>query len=243
MQVAAKTEIGRVREINEDAFLTEGFLLAVADGMGGHNAGEIASTHALEQFKKTFGPPVPDASPDEIVSALENAVTTANAKLHKEASGQQAYSGMGTTLTAAFFHEGSLYLAQVGDSRAYLLRDGEIRQLTTDHTLVDEMVKRGDIGPEIARIHPLRHVITRALGSYDRVAADITVEPLQPGDKVLLCSDGLSSRVEDSVIAKKVAGAKGIKSAVTALVKAALAAGGDDNITVVLAEFLEADFE
>ncbi|MFH1736834.1 MAG: Stp1/IreP family PP2C-type Ser/Thr phosphatase [Actinomycetota bacterium] len=243
MKVAPKTDVGKFRDINEDSWLVEGRLFAVADGMGGHKAGEIASAHALETFKNIFGPPPSGASQEDIRDAIKRAVETANAIVHKESAGKRAYSGMGTTLTAAYFDLGSLYLAQVGDSRAYLFRNGELRQLTVDHTLVDEMVRRGDIGPEIAGIHPLRHVITRALGSYATVAADIFAEQLEPGDRILLCSDGLSSRVDDEVIKRIIAKAKGVKSAATALVKAALNAGGDDNITVVVAEFSEVDFD
>jgi protein phosphatase len=210
--------------------------------MGGHRAGEIASELCLMTFRDAFGPPPPGTAPEDVQAAMKNAVAQANAVIHAKAASNKDYKGMGTTFTAAFFDGGRLFLAQVGDSRAYLIRDGAVSQITVDHTLVGEMIARGEIDDEIARIHPLRHVITRALGTYDSIEADLYIEQPKPEDKVLLCSDGLSSKIEDDVILNKIVEAKSLTGAVGGLVKAALEAGGEDNITVVLAEFTEADF-
>ncbi len=242
MRLASKSDIGKLRDINEDAYLVDGPLFAVADGMGGHRAGEIASELALQTFREAFGPPGPDAPDDVVRLAMKQAVEQANAVIHSKASHNKEYKGMGTTLTAAFFIRRTLFVTQVGDSRAYLLREGVIRQITTDHTLVSEMIDKGDIDEEIARIHPLRHVITRALGTYNTIKSDIYAEELAPGDKVLLCSDGLTSKVDNDTVGRIVNDYKSPMGAVNGLVKSALSAGGEDNITVVLAEFTEADF-
>jgi PPM family protein phosphatase len=242
VKLASKSDIGKLRDINEDAYLAEGPLFAVADGMGGHRAGEIASELGLQVFRDTFGPPEPDAPGDAIRQAMKQAVDQANTVIHAKAKENKEYKGMGTTLTAAFFAQGTLYLTQVGDSRAYLMRQGTLRQLTADHTLVSEMITKGEIDEEIARIHPLRHVITRALGTYDVIESDLTAEEIKPGDKIMLCSDGLSSKVSDNDIGQIIEDSKSPMGAVNGLVKAALAAGGEDNITVVLAELTEADF-
>ncbi len=242
MRFAAKSDIGRLRDINEDSFLAEDALFVVADGMGGHKAGEIASALGISTFRENFGPPVAGTSVDRIMAAMRNAVAAANDAVHKTAAGRRDYTGMGTTLTAAFFAGMSLYLAQVGDSRAYLTRDGVVTQLTEDHTLVNEMVQRGEIDDELARIHPLRHVITRALGTFETVEPDLSTMAVQPGDMLLLCSDGLSSKLNKAAIAAVISTAKGPKNIVNKLIKAALEAGGEDNITVVFIEFTEADF-
>lgn len=242
MKLASKSDIGKLRDINEDAYLADGSLFAVADGMGGHRAGEIASELCLKTFRDAFGPPEPGTQTDDVQTAMKNAVAEANTLIHTKAASNKEYKGMGTTLTAAFFDSGRLFIAQIGDSRAYLFRDGVLSRVTVDHTLVGEMILRGEINDEISRIHPLRHVITRAIGTYDAIETDLYIEQLEPGDKVLLCSDGLSSKINDDDIRAKLADAKNLTGAVSGLVKAALKAGGEDNITVVLAEFTEADF-
>jgi PPM family protein phosphatase len=234
MKFIARTDIGKLREINEDAWLADGRLFAVADGMGGHNAGEIASALGLETFASVFGPPPAGVVPDEVETALKNGVDAANQAVHEAAAKKRAYAGMGTTITAAYVDGASLYLAQVGDSRAYLLRDGVLTQLTVDHTLVQEMIARGEIDEELARIHPLRHVITRALGTFPSVAADISRRDLKAADVVLICSDGLSSKLETARIQTIMTSATGLEKAADELVRAALDAGGEDNITLIL---------
>jgi PPM family protein phosphatase len=234
MKYIARTDIGKLREINEDAWRADGRLFAVADGMGGHNAGEIASALGLETFAKVFGPPPAGAAPGEVEAALRNGVDAANQAVHAAAAEKRAYAGMGTTITVAYVDGDSLYLAQVGDSRAYLLRDRILTQLTVDHTLVQEMIARGEIDEELARIHPLRHVITRALGTFPSVTADISRRDLKASDVVLVCSDGLSSKLETDRIQTILTSAAGLEKAADELVQAALDAGGEDNITLVL---------
>jgi protein phosphatase len=197
-------------------------------------AGEIASALGLETFAKGFGPPPAGAAPGEVEAALRNGVDAANQAVHAAAAKKRAYAGMGTTITAAYVDGDSLYLAQVGDSRAYLLRDGVLTQLTVDHTLVQEMIARGEIDEELARIHPLRHVITRALGTFPAVTADISRRDLKRSDVVLVCSDGLSSKLETNRIQTILTSAAGLDKAADELVRAALDAGGEDNITLIL---------
>lgn len=234
LKFTARTDIGKLRDINEDSFLADGRLFAVADGMGGHNAGEIASAVGLQTFAERFGPPEPGAADDTILEAMRASIEFANEVVHAEAAGKRAYAGMGTTMTAAYLDGPRLFLAQVGDSRAYRFREGELTQLTVDHTLVQEMIARGEIDDELAQIHPLRHVITRALGTFPNVTPDVTRHDFQPGDKLLLCSDGLSSKLAAETIKSILAEAAGLEEAADRLVQGALAAGGEDNITVIL---------
>ncbi len=240
MKFTVRTDIGKLREINEDSWLADGRLFAVADGMGGHNAGEIASALALETFSAAFGPPVQGAPGEAVTEALAVAVKLANDAVYAEAARKKAYAGMGTTLTAAYVDGDELWLAQVGDSRAYLLRDGQLTQWTVDHTLVQEMIARGEIDEELARIHPLKHVITRALGTYPTVTADVFSWPAKRGDIVLLCSDGLSAKLEPDIIRRILTQAATLDEAADNLVAAALDAGGEDNITLVIMQPLEA---
>jgi protein phosphatase len=234
MKYVTRSDIGKLREINEDSWLADGRLFAVADGMGGHNAGEIASALALEIFAAAFGPPAQGTPGEAVSEALVAAVRAANDAVHAAAARKKAYAGMGTTLTAAYIDGDELWLAQVGDSRAYILRDGRLTQWTVDHTLVQEMIARGEIDDELARIHPLKHVITRALGTYPTVTADVSRWPGKPGDIVLLCSDGLSTKLEPNVIRDIIKDAATLDKAADNLVQAALDAGGEDNITLIL---------
>jgi serine/threonine protein phosphatase PrpC len=228
------THAGRVRAGNEDSFLVGNAVHAVADGMGGHQAGEIASDAALEPLR------VLDVSelsgPDEVSEALAAAVRDANTLVVERASSDPQLEGMGTTLTAVAVREGQLHVAHVGDSRAYLLRDDEqMSQLTTDHTLVERLVREGRLSRDEAAIHPQRNVITRAIGHETTV--DVEVLPpitLHDGDQVLLCSDGLSGPVDDALIARILADSPDGDKAVAGLLAQANAAGGPDNITAVL---------
>lgn len=233
---AARTDIGKSREVNEDSFLTEDRLFAVTDGMGGHNAGEIASALALEILKSVFGDPDPESSDTDIFSALKTAVTEANTAVFAASAKKEAYSGMGTTLTAAYFDKDSVYLAHVGDSRAYVFKNGVLTQLTKDHTLVNEMIVRGELDEELARVHPLRHVITRALGTFPSVEVDLQKTPVETGDMILLCSDGLSSKLATQEISEIIARKTSLNQTADELVAGALAAGGEDNITLILIE-------
>ena len=228
------TDVGRHREINEDNMFSGSTVHAVADGMGGHVAGEVASERALQPVAELDGRDYDDAK--SATEALRDAIVAANRNVLSEAHADPNLAGMGTTLTAVMVRDDSLHLAHVGDSRAYLLRNGEdINQLTTDHTLVEQLVQDGRLSrDEIAR-HPQRSVVTRAIGVEHNVEVD-TFPPLvlQPGDQILLCSDGLTGPVGDDEIAALLTSESDGEAAVRRLIDAANDAGGPDNITVVL---------
>lgn len=232
---ASATDVGRVREANEDALWTGDSVFAVADGMGGHAAGEVASATALEPVAGLDGKVFPDARAAR--DALATAVSKANAAVVEKAEGDPAFAGMGTTLTAAMFEGKRLHVAHVGDSRAYLLRNGELSQLTTDHTLVQHLIDEGELTPEEAAEHPHRSVITRAIGVGEEVEVDSLTIHLAPDDQLLLCSDGLTGVVGDADIARWLLREDEHEAAVRKLVDAANAAGGPDNITIVLLRF------
>jgi PPM family protein phosphatase len=229
----AATDVGLVRAGNEDSYLRGAAVVAVADGLGGHQAGEVASAIAIEPVaeldKRTF------ATPQEARDALVQAIQEGNQAIIAKAMSDSAYWGMGTTVTAAVAGEGWVQLAHVGDSRAYLLRDGRLRQLTDDHTVVGELVRQGRLSPGEAAHHPERSVLTRAVGLDPDLEVD-TPPPLQleAGDQVLICSDGLTDAVPDDRIAGILRDHHDGQAACQALLEAAKAAGGPDNITVVL---------
>jgi serine/threonine protein phosphatase PrpC len=230
----AGTDVGRARSGNEDSYLCGRTVFAVADGLGGHQGGEVASAAAVEPLAALDGHELAD--PGEAAEALTAAIRDGNAAILERAAGDPGLWGMGTTVTAAALAgERHLQLAHVGDSRAYLLRDGSLAQLTTDHTIVGELVRRGRLTPEQAAVHPERSILTRAVGLDPRVPVD-TPDPLElhDGDQVLLCSDGLTEAVDDDRIAELLSAAADGEAACRSLIDAANAAGGPDNITVVL---------
>lgn len=235
-RAAALTDTGRRRRDNEDAFVLDPPLFAVADGMGGAQAGEIAARLAVTTFEQ-------DGIALRGEEALAGLLQLANERIFRRATTDLAAAGMGTTAIVAVVDEqaGTLALAHVGDSRAYRVRDGRLERLTSDHSLVAELVKGGTITEEEALVHPARSVITRVLGTDPTVDVDVARAELLPGDVVVLCSDGLSSMVRDESILALVTGASGPVGATEALVAAANAAGGDDNVTVVVFEVLEGD--
>jgi protein phosphatase len=225
--MGAATDVGRVREGNEDAYLVDDGmgLIAVADGMGGHRAGEVASATALEALRAAVNGGRP----------LREAIEDANSAVYEKSLTDASLRGMGTTLTAGTLAAGgTLIVGHVGDSRAYLLHDGELRRLTTDHTLVEEMVRDGRLTADEAAVHPLRSRITRALGVEASVEVDVYPVELLPGDRLLLCSDGLTGMVQPDEIAATLRREDDATRAATSLVDAANAAGGEDNITVVV---------
>ena len=236
-RVAGITDTGRRRRQNEDAYVCEPPLFAIADGMGGAQAGELASRVAAAAIEET----AVEASGEEGLVAI---VRTANARVFERALQDPAVAGMGTTATVALVDEeaGTIALAHVGDSRAYRYRDGVLEQLTSDHSLVGEMVRSGRLTEDEAAVHPHRSVITRALGTEPEVEVDTSTIDVAPGDLLLLCSDGLSAMMRDEEIAR-VVGASGGDPTVAGeeLVRAANAAGGDDNVTVVLFELVEGE--
>ena len=240
MRIAAAaglTDTGRKRRRNEDAFVCRPPLFAVADGMGGAQAGEVASRLAAAAVSEAAA----DSSGEAAVAAL---VAEANRRVWQRSTQDMSHSGMGTTITVALadLAGGTIAIGHVGDSRAYRIRDGALEQLTEDHSLVAELVRRGRLSPEEAETHPQRSVITRALGTDPDVEVDLfTVEAL-PGDLFLLCSDGLTTMVPDEEILSLAAGSHGgLDAAARALVDAANAAGGEDNVTVVAFELEEGD--
>ena len=229
----AASDVGRHREINEDNLFSGETVFAVADGMGGHAAGEVASEAALEPIRALDGAAYDDAK--AATDALRAAVESANRTVVSQAKADPNLAGMGTTLTAVLLRGNRLHLAHVGDSRAYLLRDAEdINQLTTDHTLVEQLVQDGRLSRDEVSSHPQRSVITRAIGVDVDVDVDTLEQVLQPGDQVLLCSDGLSGPVSDAEIADLLLTEPDGQRAVDTLIQAANNAGGPDNITVVL---------
>jgi PPM family protein phosphatase len=233
---AGGTDVGRVRDGNEDAYLVADSVFAVADGMGGHLAGEIASAKALEPVEALDGKVYADAA--DAVTALRDAVVEANATVSQLADDEPLYRGMGTTLTAVMVEGRRLHIAHVGDSRAYLLRDGQFNQLTDDHTLVQHLIDEGQITKEEAASHPQRSIITRAIGVARDVDVDSMTLDLQPGDQILLCSDGLTGVVSDEDIRDALSRDDDDEDTIIAsLIDKANAGGGPDNITVVLLRY------
>jgi protein phosphatase len=232
--VHAATDKGRVREGNEDSHYAGSTMFAVADGMGGHVAGEVASQRALEPVEELNGNQFAD--PEDAQAALVDAIAQANRSVIADAAANPNLSGMGTTLTAVMLRNGRLHLAHVGDSRAYLLRPGEaISQLTTDHTLVEQLIREGRISRDEAATHPQRSVVTRAIGIDREVEVDsLAPLELQPGDQVVLCSDGLTGPVGDDEMAAVLEAEPDGDAATSKLIAMANERGGPDNITVVL---------
>lgn len=226
---AALSNVGLVRDHNEDAILAEAPLFVVADGMGGHEAGEIASNIAIEQLL-AYAPKSPDAL------GLMRAVKQANAAIIQAANENIGRAGMGTTITAAVIDNGRAVFAQVGDSRAYLLRSGRLSQVTQDHSVVATMVRSGSISESEARIHPQRNVITRALGSDPHVVIDTYEYETIRGDRWLLCSDGLSGPVDNEHLEEILNRDADPRVCVEHLVEAANAAGGNDNISAIIVD-------
>ena len=233
MKVYALSDVGRVRSVNQDAYYVpaagENFAV-VADGMGGHRAGEVASEIAVKEFVRWLRcAPRPDED------ALRYAVSEANRVIYYKAKAEPDKAGMGTTVTGLWFDEKKVYLAHVGDSRAYLLRGNRMLQVSRDHSLVGELLERGEITAEEAKTHPQRHFITRALGTHSHVTADIDSFDTRTGDVWLLCSDGLSNYVEDNEMKIVLAGKGEWLEKIAILMDMALQRGGADNITVLIA--------
>ena len=224
---AYKTDTGRQRHANEDSYFARAPLFAVADGMGGAQAGEVASRIAAGAFEHG----VVGEGPAE--GRLEEIAQEANREIHKLAQEDSSRAGMGTTLTAVMLHDDEVALGHVGDSRAYVLRDGELKRLTKDHSLVEELRRQGRLTEEQAEEHPQRSIITRALGPEPKVNVDTMTFPARDGDVFLLCSDGLTTMVGDEEIREILVGARSLRSAVNRLVEAANRGGGRDNITAV----------
>src|SRR3954454_2776215 len=234
---AHKTDTGRQRHANEDSYFARSPLFAVADGMGGAQAGEVASRIAAGAFERRG-----QVSADEAAEGqLEQIAQAANREIHQLAQQDSARAGMGTTLTAALFRDGEVALGHVGDSRAYVLRDGQLKRLTKDHSLVEELRRQGRLTEEQAEEHPQRSIITRALGPEPDVNVDTMTFPARDGDVYLLCSDGLTTMVSDDEIREILVESRTLRSAVSKLVEAANRGGGRDNITAVAFRLADAD--
>ncbi len=230
-RVASVTDPGRKRRRNEDAYVCEPPLFAVADGMGGAQAGEVASRLAASALKETH----PKARGGE--ERLVDLIQEANRRVYDRSHEDPSASGMGTTITVALVGDGTVSFGHVGDSRAYLIRGDELEQLTDDHSLVAELMRSGKLSAEEAETHPQRSVITRVLGTDPEVDVDTFTLTAQPGDVFLICSDGLSSMVSSEEILGVLKEHRGdIEQAARALVRAANRGGGEDNITVVTFE-------
>jgi len=226
---ATRTDTGRQRNANEDSLFTRAPVFVVADGMGGAQAGEVASKAAAESFDREL----PQAPPERV---LRETIEAANRAIHDRARQDPDLAGMGTTITAAIVDPESeeVAIGHVGDSRAYRLRGGKLERLTRDHSLVEEMRRKGQLTDAQAEDHPQRSIITRALGPEPEVEVDLQTVPAQPGDVFLICSDGLTTMLGDEQIARILGRATSTQAAVRALVDEANRAGGRDNITVVV---------
>jgi len=225
---AVATDVGLVRDGNEDSYLTDEPLFVVADGMGGHRGGEVASQLAVETLEKLF---------KKGIGELPDQVREANRVVFERSVVDEKVAGMGTTLTAALVEGDRIRLAHVGDSRAYLLREGDLRLLTEDHTLVHRMVTEGEISKEEAETHPQRSVLTRALGVETVVDVDDDTVQVRPGDRLLLCTDGLTSMVSEQAVEEVLRAVPDPQEAAQRLVQLANEGGGADNTTVVVLDF------
>lgn len=239
MKVYSMTDIGRVRQLNEDSCYQpeagERFC-AVADGMGGHNAGEVASALAVQTYAENMR-----AVRRVTAEALKNAVARANEAVYRASQESPEVSGMGTTFSALAMEGANAFIAHVGDSRVYLIRRGALMQVTIDHTLVEEMVLKGIITVREARVHPKRNIITRALGTEPRVEIDMLQLDLKPGDVFFLCSDGLTNHVPEREILHAAVNDMDWQQKLRHLIGIALENGGQDNITAMFAIYEEAD--
>jgi protein phosphatase len=234
LRFAARSDRGLIRGNNQDSVYAGPRLLAVADGMGGHAAGDVASKVVIAALEHLDD----DAPSGDLLQALREAVFDGSEHLREVIRESPQLEGMGTTLTAILFAGGRLALCHVGDSRAYLMRDGTVTQVTDDHSLVEQLVREGRLSPEEAQHHPQRAIITRALGVEPQVEVDTYRVDLEPGDRLLICSDGLTNMLSDDTIALALRRHPDPQQAADTLVDMANQAGGDDNITVVVVDAL-----
>lgn len=246
ISVVIKTDLGNVRTNNEDAasfirksdagvLRAKGYLMMVADGMGGHNAGEVASRLAIDTINETYFSNTTEKNREKLLAA---AFQAANKKIYEQASSNENYRGMGTTCTALVLVAGKIYFAHAGDSRAYLYKDGKIHRITEDHTYVQELVNNGNISSEEADTHPQRNILTNAMGTKPSMRVDTGVypQPFDANDRLMICSDGLYDYLSDAEIGAVME--KGsLQDAADHFINEAKRRGGKDNITVVMAEF------
>lgn len=242
MKAVGMSDIGKCRKNNEDAYYISAGedpaenLYLVADGMGGCNAGEVASSTAIEAFLAHFWKEMKHAESEDMLDLLTGAMAAANRAVYEKSNSAREFAEMGTTVVAAAIREDKLYVAHVGDSRAYLCRKKELIPLTTDHSYVMELVKLGSITKEEAASHPKRNVITRAIGIKGDVETDTMIQPIREGDILLLCSDGLSGMLKDEEIGKMLAKRGDPEKKAAHLIEEANRRGGFDNISLILVE-------
>ena len=244
VEVYGLTNTGQIRELNEDSFKISGFengnasgVCVLADGMGGHNAGEIASSIAAELVCDDLIERLDETDSQKISLNIAAAIDFANSEVYSMSLKNPDQAGMGTTVVVAYVNETSVRIANIGDSRAYLVSDTVMRRITVDHSVVEELVKSGSITKAQARNHPDKNIITRALGTEKFVDADYYDYTPAAGDVILLCSDGLWEMLEDKEIKKIINASDNIKTAVKSLIDAANKNGGVDNITAVALQF------
>jgi protein phosphatase len=240
LRYAARSDVGLVRSANEDSGFAGRRLLAVADGMGGHAAGELASSTAIATLAELDSE---ELGPEELLTELQQAIEVSAERIAQFIEADPSRAGMGTTLTAILWGDGRIAIVHVGDSRAYLLRDGELQQITTDHTYVQSLIDAGRITPDEARRHPKRNLLLRAIDGSGLPEGDPSLRQAESGDRYLLCTDGLSGVVPDDAIARVLLEVPDPTAAVSMLVELALEAGAPDNVTAVVADVLDADTE
>ena len=228
-RATARTDIGLVRRMNQDTVILGGKLMGVADGMGGHRGGETASAGTRDGLLRILEGRMPEEE------TLRDAISEVNLELWNQQLADESLSGMGTTLTVLWPGESNMLIGHVGDSRCYLMRDGEMRQVTEDHSMVADMVRRGLLSEEQAASHPMRNYITRAVGTEPTIQADIYSVPRQAGDRWLVCSDGLHGLVGKDRL-RELMGMEDMEEAADQMIREALDQGGRDNISLVLAE-------
>jgi len=233
MRVGAVTHVGQVRKVNQDGYLVRDSLLAVADGMGGHQAGEVASSLALQVIADW---PFAEDNP---LKSLQEAVTQANLKILKLAQENRELSGMGTTLSVALIVNRKVYIAHIGDSRIYKFDGMSLQRLTEDHSIVAELVRSGALSEKEALVHPHRNVLTRSLGTSPQVFFDLREESMSDGDVLLLCTDGLYSLISEDEMVEILVGSTDPQLAAERMVELANARGGHDNITALVAAMVD----
>lgn len=246
VKVYGATDIGKRRALNEDTFGIRGFengvpdgVCVLADGMGGHNAGEVASSIAVNSVVEKLSCVLGEKNSDKIEENIADAINYANTSVYEMSLKNREQAGMGTTLVVTYVSEQGIKIANIGDSRAYGVTENEIVRLTVDHSVVEELVQRGTITREEARIHPDKNIITRALGTDSYVVADYFEYEFSPGQAIVMCSDGLSEMLEEDRIKEIITKTEDIQEAVKCLIDEANQNGGVDNVTVVALRFEE----
>ncbi|MCF6462697.1 Stp1/IreP family PP2C-type Ser/Thr phosphatase [Clostridium sp. Cult1] len=243
MEIGVKTDIGKIRDINQDAYyissLSKHPLVIIADGMGGHKAGEIASNMAVEIISSNLEKDLVGSSlnDNDIKDIIKCSISKANEEIYNKSLEDEKFSGMGTTVTLAYKKNKKIFIGHVGDSRAYLFRKGVLSQLTKDHSLVEELIRNGSISREEAKIHPQRNIITRAVGTSKEIESDLIIQEKLIDDILLLCTDGLTNMVMDEEIEKYLYKCHDMQKVCEELVRTANDKGGFDNITVLAIKF------